>query len=123
MSLVMVVLLIAYFLVLLAMFTQQFFFTSYVAEVVYDGDVNAPENSTAYQNYTDGVIFGSFALGISAVAALVVSLLLGPIIKLVGMRFVFVLSYVLLMLESGILIVIHNRIVALLLAPAIYIPI
>ena len=89
--------------------------------MVYDSDVNAPENSTAYQDYTDGVTFGSFALGISAVAALVVSLLLGPIIKLVGMRFVFVLSYVHLMLESGVLIVIHNRIVALLLAPAIYI--
>ena len=121
MSLVMVVLLIAYFLILIAMFTQLYFFTSYVAEVVYDGDVNAPENSTAYQDYTDGVTFGSFALGISAVVALVVSLLLGPIIKLVGMRFVFVLSYVLLMLQSGLLIVIHNRIVAVLLAPAIYI--
>ena len=123
MSLVMVVLLIAYFLILLALFTQLFFFTSYVAEVVYNGDVNAPENSTAYQDYTDGVTFGSFALGISAVVALVVSLFLGPIIKLVGMRFVFVLSYILLMLQSGLLIVIHNRIVAVILAPAIYIPV
>ena len=123
MSLLMVILLIAFFLIFVAVFTQLFFFTSYVAEVVYNGDVNAPENSTAYQDYTDGVTFGSLTLGISAVVALVVSLLLGPIIKLVGMRFVFVASYVLLMLQSGLLIVIHNRIVAIILAPAIYIAI
>ena len=121
MSLSMVILFIAFFLILVAAFTQLFFFTSYVAEVIYDGDVNAPENSTAYQDYTDGVTFGSLALGISAVVALVFSLLLGPIIKLVGMRFVFVASYVLLMLQSGIQIVVHNRIVAIVLAPAIYI--
>ena len=123
MSLMMIVLLIAFFLMFVAVFTQLFFFTSFVAEVVYDGDVNAPENSTAYQDYIDGVTFGSFALGISAVVALVISLLLGPIIKLVGMRFVFVSSYVLLMLQSGILFVIHNRTVAMVLAPAIYIAI
>ena len=123
MSLLMVILLIAFFLIFVAVFTQLFFFTSYVAEVVYNGDVNAPENSTAYQDYTDGVTFGSLTLGISAVVALVVSLLLGPIIKLVGMRFVFVSSYVLLMLQSGILIIIHNRVVAIILSPAIYIAI
>lgn len=123
MSLVMMILFIAFFLICAAIFTQLYFFTSYVAEVVYNGDVNAAENSTAYQDYTDGVAFGSLALGISAIVALVVSLLLGPIIKLVGMRFVFVVSYVLLMLQSGVLIIVQNRIVALVLAPAIYIAI
>jgi len=121
MSSMMVILCIAFFLYFVALFTQLYFFTSYVAEVVYNGDVNALENSTAYQDYTDGITFGSLALGISAVVALVVSLLLGPIIKLVGMRLVFVLSYVLLMLQSGVLIASHNKIMALLLAPAVYV--
>lgn len=121
MSLLMFILLIAFFFVFFAIFTQLFFFTSYVAEVVYAGDVNAPENSTAYQDYSDGVMFGSLALGISAVVALFVSLLLGPITNLVGMRFMFVSSYVFVMLQSGILFVVHNRIVTLLLAPAVYI--
>lgn len=121
MSLSMVILIIAFFLVFIAIFTQLFFFTSYIAEVAYNGDINAPKNSTAYQDYTDGVAFGSLALGISAVVALAVSLLLGPIIKLVGMRFVFVSSYVIIMLQSGVLIFVHNRIVASVLVSGAYI--
>ena len=121
MSLSMVILCIAFFFSLAALYTQIYFFTTYMAEVVFDGDVSAPENSTAYVNYTDGIAFGSLALGIAAVVALVVSLLLGPIIKLVGMRLTLVTSYVLLMLESGVLIASHNAIVAAVLAPAIYI--
>jgi len=121
MSLSMVILCIAVFFTYVGMATQINFFTSYVAEVVYNGDVNAPENSTAYQDYTDGITFGSLALGISAIVALVVSLLLGPIMKLVGIRLVFVSSSVLLMLQSGVLIASHNKIVALVLAPAVYV--
>ena len=92
-----------------------------MAEVVYNGDVNAPHYSTAYKDYTDGVTFGSLAMGIAAVAGLVTSLLLGPLMKLFGMRLVLVGSYVVLMLESGVLIVNQSAIVTILLAPAVYI--
>ncbi|XP_065901674.1 membrane-associated transporter protein-like [Dysidea avara] len=121
MSLSMIILCIAFFFSLVGLYTQIYFFTTYMAEVVYDGDVDAPDNSTAYENYTDGVAFGSLALGIAAIVALVVSLLLGPIIRLVGMRLTLVTSYILLMLQSGVLIVSHNAVVAAVLAPAIYI--
>ncbi|XP_065902178.1 membrane-associated transporter protein-like [Dysidea avara] len=116
-----VILCVAYFFSLVGLYTQLYFFTSYMAEVIYDGDVNAPHNSTAYKDYTDGITFGSLALGISAVTGLVISLLLGPLMKLFGMRLVLVGSYVVLMLESGVLIVTHSAIVTILLAPAVYI--
>jgi len=121
MSLSMIILCVAFFFSLVGLYTQIYFFTSYMAEVVYDGDVDAPENSTAYENYTDGIAFGSLVLGIAAIIALVVSLFLGPIIRLVGMRLVLVTSYVLLMIQSGALIASHNAVVAAVLAPAIYI--
>ena len=59
-----VILCVAYFFSLVGLYTQLYFFTSYMAEIVYDGDVNAPHNSTAYKDYTDGVTFESLALGI-----------------------------------------------------------
>jgi len=121
MSSSLVILCIATFFSIVGLYTQLYFFTSYMAEIVYDGNVNAPSNSTAYKNYTDGVAFGSLALGIAAVAGLVMSLLLGPLIRLVGMRFVLVGSYVISMLESGVLIVTHNVIITFLLVPAVYI--
>ena len=114
-----VVLCITYFLSCVGLFTQLYFFTSYVAEVVYDGDVNAPHNSTAYKNYTDGVTFGSLALGISAVAGLTILLLLRPLMKLIGIRLVLLGACVVLMLESGILIVTRSKIVTILLAPGV----
>ncbi|XP_065901470.1 membrane-associated transporter protein-like [Dysidea avara] len=121
MSLSMIILCIAFFFSLVGLSTQAYFFTTYMAEVVYDGDVDAPDNSTAYKNYTDGIAFGSLVLGIAAIVALLVSLLLGPIIRLAGMRLVLVTSYILLMLQSGVLIISHNAVVAAVLAPAIYI--
>ena len=121
MSLSMIILCVAFFFSLVGLYTQIYFFTSYMAEVVCNGDVDAPEDSTAYKNYTDGVAFGSLVLGIAAIVALVVSLLLGPVIRLVGMRLVLVTSYILLMLQSGVLIASHNALVAAVLAPAIYI--
>ena len=102
----------------LAIYTQNFFFTDYVAETVYNGDVTAPENSTAYENYTEGVRIGSLAFGVSALFSLFASLLLGPLIKLLGMRLTYVSSYVILMLQSGVMIVSRNIIVLFLLSPA-----
>jgi len=121
MSLPMIILCVAFFFALVGLYTQIYFFTSYMAEVVFDGDINAPENSTAYENYTDGIAFGSLALGIGAVISVVMSLLLGPIIKLVGLKPVFIASYILLMVQSGVMIFVDNMIVTVALAPAIYI--
>ena len=104
----------------LALFSQNFFFTDYVAETVYNGDVTAPENSTAYENYTEGVRIGSLVFGVSALSSLLVSLLLGPLIKLLGMRLTYVSSYVILMLQSGVMIVSRNIIVLFLLSPAMF---
>jgi len=73
-----VILCIAYFFSLVGLSTQLYSFTSYVAKIACDDNVNTPHNSTAYKDYTDGVTFGSLALGISAVAGLVISLLLAP---------------------------------------------
>ena len=121
MSLPMIVLCISFFFALVGLYTQIYFFTTYMAEVVFDGDINAPENSTAYENYTDGIAFGSLALGIGAAISVVISLLLGPIIKLVQIKPVFVVSYILLMVQSGVMIFTKNVIVTVVLAPAIYI--
>ena len=121
MSLPMIILCVSFFFALVGLYTQIYFFTSYMAEVVFDGDINAPENSTAYENYTDGIAFGSLALGIGAVISVMISLLLGPIIKLVGIKSVFIASYILLMVQSGVMIFINNVIVTVVLAPAIYI--
>ena len=119
MSLSMVLLCVSNFFVLLSLLSQVFFFTSYVAEVTYEGDITAPRNSTEYKNYVEGVQFGSLVLGVSAVVGLVVSLLLGPLIKLVGMRPLLVLAITMLMLQSGVLIVSHNRVVVFALSPAV----
>ena len=120
MSLPMITLCFAIFFGILAVDTQLFFFTDFVADAVYDGDVTAPENSTAYQQYTKGVKIGSLALGVSAIFSLAVSLLLGPLMKLFGMRLVFVSSYVFTMLQSGVMIFSHNIITVFVLSPAVY---
>ena len=114
----MTILCISNFFALLALFSQLFFFTNYVAEVTYNGDVTSPKNSTEYMHYVEGVQFGSLVLGVSAFVGLV-SLLMGPLIKLVGMRPLFVLSLTMLMLQNGVLIVSHNRILVFILSPAI----
>ena len=72
---------------------------------MYEGDPFAPENSTAYQDYVEGVKVGSLVLGVSAFSDFLFLLILGPAIKLVGIRPMFVLPYVLMMIQSGILIV------------------
>ncbi|XP_065913886.1 membrane-associated transporter protein-like [Dysidea avara] len=72
----------SFFFGLLAIMSQTFFFTDYVAEFIYGGDVNADENSTEYQNYTKGVRIGSLAYGFSALSSVFVSLLLGPLLRL-----------------------------------------
>ena len=120
MSCAMIILCSAMFFGFLAFTTELFFFTDYVAEVIYDGDVTAPEDSEKYDDYTDGVRIGSLALGISAMTSLVFSLITLPLMKLLGMRLIFVLSYVAAMLQSGVLIVCHNIIVAFVLLPALY---
>ena len=120
MSLSLIILWFAVFFGCLAVFTQLFFFTDFVADVVYDGDVTAPENSTAYQKYSKGVKVGSLALGVSAISSLVVSLFLGPLMKLFGMRFILVLSYVFIGLQSGVMIACHNIIVLFAFSPALY---
>ena len=120
MSLSMTILFFALFFAFLAIFTQMFFFTDFVADVVYNGDVTAPENSTAYHQYIKGVKIGSLALGVSAISSLAVSLLSGPLMKLFGMRLVLVFSYVFMMLQSGVMIFSHNVITVFVLSPALY---
>ena len=109
------------FFTVIALFTQLIFFTHYVGEVIFNGDVFAPENSTVYKDYTDGIKTGSLILGVSSASGLFILLLLRPAIKCIGMRPLFVMPYVLMMLQSGILIVNHNLVVAIILSPAIYI--
>ena len=120
MSLSMIILCFALFFAFLAVFTQMFFLTDFVAGVIYNGDVMAPENSTAYHKYTKGVKVGSLALGVSAIASLVVSLLSGPLMKLFGMRLVFVFPFVFTMVQSGVMIFSHSVITLFVLSPALY---
>jgi len=117
----MVILCVACFLIVVTWYTQIYFLTHYVGEVVYDGDPFAPENSTAHQDYIKGVKVGSLVLGVSAFSGFLFLLILGPAIKLFGIRPMFVLPYVLMMIESGILIVSHNLVVVIVLSPAVYI--
>ena len=90
----MIILCFAMFFGFIAIVSQSFFFTDFVADVVYNGDVTAPEDSQEYNDYTDGVKVGSLALGISAASSLVFSFIAGPVRKLLGMRMVLVFSYV-----------------------------
>ena len=120
MSFSMTILCIALFFGFLVVYSQLFFFTDFVADVIYNGDVTAPENSTAYHKYTKGVKVGSLALGVSAISSLVISLLLGPLMKLFGMRLVFVSCYIISMLQTGVMIFSDNVIVLFILSPAIY---
>ena len=120
MSVSMIILFFAQFFAFLAIYTQAFFFTDFVAEVIYNGDVMAPENSTAYQKYTKGVRIGSLVLGVSSFTSLIASLLLGPIMRLFGVRLVYVSSYVFSMLQSGVMIFNRNVIVLFILSPPIF---
>ena len=120
MSLSMITLCFAMFFGALAIYSQTFFFTDFVADVVYNGDVTAPEDSEEYEDYTDGIKVGSLALGVSAISSLVFALIAAPLIKLFGMRFVFVSSYVLSTLQTGVMIFFHNLVVIFVLLPALY---
>ena len=115
------ILLIATFFTVATFITQIIFFTHYIGEVVFDGDVFAPENSTAYQNYTDGVQAGSLILAVSSMSGFLILLLLRPAIKYLGIRPLFILPYLLVILQSGVLIVSHRLVVAIIFSPAIYI--
>ncbi|XP_065892837.1 membrane-associated transporter protein-like [Dysidea avara] len=110
----------SFFFGFLAILSQTFFFTDYVADFIYEGDVTADENSTEYKNYTEGVRIGSLAFGVSALSSLLISLLLGPLIRVLGKRLALVTSYVVLMLQSGIMIVTRNVIVLFVLSPAMF---
>ena len=120
MSLSMIILFFAQFFAFLAIYTQAFFFTDFVGEVIYNGDVTAPENSTAYRKYTEGVRIGSLVYGIAAFSSLAISLLLGPAMKLFGVRLVYVSSYVFSMLQSGVMIFNRNVVVLFILSPALF---
>jgi len=111
---------LSFFFGFLAILSQTFFFTDYVAEFIYKGDVSADENSTEYKNYTEGVRIGSLAFGVSALSSLFVSLLLGPLLRALDKRLAFVTSYIVLMLQSGIMIVTRNVVVLFLLSPAMF---
>ena len=120
MSLSMIILFFAQFFAFLAIYTQAFFFTDFVGEVIYNGDVTAPENSTAYRKYTEGVRIGSLVFGVSAFSSLATALLLGPAMKLFGVRLVYVSSYVFSMLQSGVMIFNRNVVVLFVLSPALF---
>ena len=120
MSVPMILLWSSRFFGFLAVNTQIFFFTDFVADVVYNGDITAPEDSPEYNDYTEGVRVGSLALGVSAASSLLFSFIAGPLMKLFGMRLVLVSSFVLSMLQTGVMIVCHNLIVLFVLLPALY---
>ena len=114
------VLFISVFFIMIVFTSQMIFFTHYVGEVIFNGDVFAPENSTAYKNYTDGIKMGSLILAVSSTSGFFMLLLLRPAIKYLGIRLLFVLPFILMMVQSSILIITHNLIVAIILSPAIY---
>ena len=121
MSLSTAVLLIATFFTVVSFTTQIVFFTHYVGEVVFNGDVFAPENSTAHKNYNDGVKAGSLILAVSSTSGFLILLLLRPAIKYLGIRPLFILPYLLVTLQSAVLIINHSLVIAIIFSPAIYI--
>ena len=120
MSVPMIILCFVMFFGCFPIFTQMFFFTDFVGDVAYNGDITAPEDSPEYDDYTEGVRVGSLALGISAASSLLFSFMAGPLMKLFGMKLVLVSSFVLSMLQTGVMIVYHNLIVLFVLLPAMY---
>ena len=121
MSLQTAILLIATFFTVVTFITQIVFFTHYVGEVVFNGDVFAPHNSTAYKDYTDGVKAGSLILAVSSTSGFFILLLLRPAIKYLGIRPLFILPYLLVTLQSAVLIINHSLVIAIIFSPAIYI--
>lgn len=116
----MIILCFAMFFGFIAIVSRSFFFTAFVADVVYNGDVTAPEDSQEYDNYTKGVKVGSLALGISTASSLAFSFIAGPVMKSLGMRLVLVSSYVILILQSGLMIICHDLVIVFALLPALY---
>lgn len=94
----------AIFFGFLATFIRQLFFTDFVADVIYGGDVTAPENSTVCQKNTKGVKVRSLDFKVSVISSLAISLLLGPLTKLFGIKLVLVSSCVLSLLQTGVII-------------------
>jgi len=105
---------------ILAIDSQIFFLTDYVGEVMYNGNVKAPSNSSAYKDYVSGIKAGSHALGISALSSILVPLLFQTIIKLITKKVLFILAFVAVMLQSGALIVYPHTLLLYILAPIIY---
>jgi len=104
----------------LAIDSQIFFLTDYVGEIMYNGNIKAPLNSSAYNDYVSGVKAGSRALGISAISSILVSVLFQTIIKRITKKVLFILAFVAVMLQSGALIVYPHTILLYILAPIIY---
>lgn len=107
---------------ILAIDSEIFFLTDYVGEIMYNGNVKAPLNSSAYKDYVSGIKAGSRALGISAFSSGILIPLLFLTIrkKLITKKVLFILAFVAVMLQSGALIVYPHTILLYILAPIIY---
>ena len=92
----------------LGMFSFDYFFTTFMGEVVYQGDPKAPASSTLYHNYSDGVRMGSWALALASFISVILALLLDSITRLIRLKSVFLLSLGCFVLCCGLLYTVHE---------------
>jgi solute carrier family 45 protein 1/2/4 len=52
----------------MALFSTEFFFTDFVAKVIYKGNPTAPKNSTEFLNFNQGTRIGSYGLVLFSVS-------------------------------------------------------
>lgn len=97
-------------------FTFLLFFTTFVGMTIYGGYPTAPIDSKAYVLYTEGVRMGSWALAVGAAFLTVMSLLLNPISKAVGLRTVFLTVQYLSVIALFVISVVPNLVLSFIVA-------
>jgi len=84
---------ILYLITNMALSPYSFYFTQYMGQDVYHGDPTAPENSTDYKNFDDGVRYGSLSVGLMSLLTMIFSLMITPITKC-GYKGIYIVAHV-----------------------------
>ena len=106
----------------LGMFSFDYFFTTFMGEVVYQGDSQASASSGLYHKYSDGVRMGSWALALAAFISVILALLLDSITRLIRLKTVFIFSLGCFVLCCGLLYTAHDVTAVMLLVSSSYGP-
>eukprot|EP01095_Lingulamoeba_sp_RSL-Kostka_P004012 TRINITY_DN15114_c0_g1_i1.p1 TRINITY_DN15114_c0_g1~~TRINITY_DN15114_c0_g1_i1.p1 ORF type:complete len:501 (-),score=156.62 TRINITY_DN15114_c0_g1_i1:137-1639(-) len=85
-----IILVIAWFFTNMCISPMQFYLTDYFGEAVFDGDPEASQSTSGYENYLKGVSYGSLAFAINAIITVIVSMLIPSTQKIFGVKIVYI---------------------------------